>query len=417
MALAGRPSRRGGGLRWVVIGLLITAVVLLIDVSIKSRSPTPGRQLAAQAWVDRALSLVEASNTEGLQLAAFRTGSASSASPAQVQAELTTMANGTEKTYQELKALPVPTQLQTSAGLLTTCLQVRAEATASLVHAVERVLRAAGTPAPATTSVTTAPTSVPASSTSVPTGATTASTVATTSSLPVATTVPPVTTTTVPPVSPALAASATRAITAAVQRLEVADEVYKLFASGLPRSLGVQAPKSVWVNDAGLYSQLGVEVFLDQLRSRVSLAPDYEVDIVTVSTQPSPIRTRKGVRFLAPSPTLGVTIVVADVGNQNDTDLAVTASVAPAVGRASAGADVNLVPGQAETVNLGPLAPPLGTRFDLTVTVDPPVGSLVPVKTRVLTLEMPSPTSSSPSASTSTVPPAATTTTSVPATT
>ncbi len=70
MALAGRSARRGGGgSRWLFIGIALTLLVLLVDASLHSRSSGPGQQLAAGAWVDRALPIIATSNAEGKELA------------------------------------------------------------------------------------------------------------------------------------------------------------------------------------------------------------------------------------------------------------------------------------------------------------------------------------------------------------
>ncbi len=339
MALAGRSSHRGGGRRWLLVGLVITLLVLLVDASIKSRSPTPGRQLAAQAWVDAALSIVDQSNVQGADLAGFRNAPTSQLTAGKVTADLDAMTTGSRDAYARLVALREPQLLQSSVALLQTCLLLRSQASAAISAAVEASLRGRDG----------------ASST----------------------------------------ASARRFATA-VQQLQVADQAYALFARGLPSSLGVTAPTSAWVADTGLYSATELQVFLSALQSRISLTPVHMLSIVSVGTTPTPIRTtgaNQSVEVLSPSPILTVAAVIANTGNQTERNLTVTASISRSTGTSTVSRSVSLLAGATMTVILASLTPPLGPTVLLTVTVTPPTGSAAGPLMRTIQFEMPAPTS------------------------
>src|SRR5690242_4480272 len=128
MALASRSARRSGtGRRWLVIGIVITLLVLLIDASLRARSPGPGRQLAAGAWVDRVLPIVSTSTAEGNQIAAIWANGIRT-SPAALTSQLNQIAADSARNYQQLVALRPPADLAGPTGLLEACLLTRSQA-------------------------------------------------------------------------------------------------------------------------------------------------------------------------------------------------------------------------------------------------------------------------------------------------
>ena len=345
MALAGRPTRRGAGTRWIVIGVTITVLVLLIDASLHSRSTGPGQQLAAGAWVDRALPVISESNLEGVQMEQLWSNALSMKATI-VTSEVDSIASRAAAGYRTVVALRPPSQLAGAAGLLEACLLARSQAASALQGAFHQTLGVGSTPSDQVLAVQTAGTD-----------------------------------------------------------LEVSDQAYRLFASSLP-NLGVSMPPSVWLTDRASYQPSSAEVFLASLRNAGSAVPVHQVAIYAVTTTPSPVSSQGTTQVLPDAKAITVTIVVADVGNQDERNLTVTASVSPAAGTGSAKDFVDLTPGQAHTIlNLGPLNPPQGTPVTLTVTVTAPAGSPTAAVTRTITFSMPAP------------PPPSTTSTSTPPTT
>jgi hypothetical protein len=369
MALAGRSARRSGaGRRWLLIGVVITLLVLLIDAALQSRSPGPGQQLAAGAWVDRVLPIVTTSTEEGQQLEGiWAHGLQTPASS--LTSQLEQIASGAARAYQQVVALRPPVNVAGAAGLLEACLLTRSQAANMLRDALRPVLQRT---AVATTTTTTTATSA----TSLITG--TAG------------------------VDPVVAAIAT-----AGNDIQVSDRAYLLFTHSLPK-LGINMPASVWTGDPARYQPAEAQVFLTSLQNALSTTPVHQVKIYSVTTSPAPVSTQGGTQVLPDSAAMSVTVVIADVGNQAEKNLTVTASIAPGGGSSSSVRDfVDLAPGQAHTIpGMGPLTPPLGVPVTLTIAVIPPAGSATSPVTQVLTFMMPG-----TAPSTTTTVPAATTTT------
>ncbi len=324
---------------------MLTLLVLLIDASVKSRSPAPVRSLAGQAWYDRVQPLIQQSTVSGHELDALRTGS-KAITASVLQSDLQDLVTSTRTTLASYQKLRAPASLESSAGLLETALLVRSQASASLAAAVRQQLARS-----ATASLT----------------------------------------------------AATTTLTRSAEQLQVADEAYRLFAGALPSWLGVRAPASVWVASSALYDASGLQVWLTALRSRISLAPVHRVAIVAVSTDPAPIGRRGSVEVLTPSNELVVTVVVGDTGNQTESDLTVSAALSRSTGVASVRSFVSLGPGGAHAITFDPLGIPIGVDVVLTVTITPAAGSTTPAQVSRISLLMPSSTSGT-TTTTTTVP-------------
>lgn len=344
MALAGRSTRRGAGTRWLIIGVVITLLVLLIDASLHSRSTAPGQQLAAGAWVDRVLPVISESNTDGSRLKQLWSGALTMKAPA-VSAEIDQLAAGAQNSYRTVVSLRPPAQLAGAAGLLEASLLARSQAMVSLKGVFQQVLSQPGLPGDAVSSVQTAG-----------------------------------------------------------DDLQVSDQAYRLFVSSLPH-LGVNMPPSAWLSDLGPYQPSSAQVFLASLHNAGTSTPVHQLTIYALSTTPSPVGNQGGVQVLPDAKAITVTIVVADTGNRNESNLTVTATISPASGASSARDFLNLVPGQAHTIlNLGPLNPPQGTTVTLTVTVSSPAGSATPPATKTITFSMPAPPPPSTTTTSTSVP-------------
>jgi hypothetical protein len=161
------------------------------------------------------------------------------------------------------------------------------------------------------------------------------------------------------------------------KNLAAADSVYRLFVAALPSGL-VAMPDSQWVRDDGSWTQPIVATFVASLRSSTTLAPVHDVKVVLVSPDPGPVALDAGNEVLPISKILKVQIVVANVGNEPEKHLTVTASISPAVdGPGSSARDfVDLVPGQRLTLTLGDLRAVPNTVTILQVHIDPAPGQL-----------------------------------------
>jgi hypothetical protein len=356
MALASRSARRGSaGRRWLLIGVVITLFVLLIDASLQSRSPGPGQELAAGAWIDRALPVVTTSTEEGQQLAA--TWSNGLQTPAtSLSSQLDQIASGSHQAYEQIVALHPPANVAGAAGLLEACLLARSEGATALRDALRPVLLSGNTASPQSNGP-----------------------------------------------DPTLSA-----IQTAGNDLLISDQAYRLFVQSLP-NLGVTLPASTWAGNPSPYQPATAQVFLTSLRNALSTTPIHQVKIYSISTSPPPVSTQNGIEVLPVSSAMSVTVVVADTGNQPESGLTVTASISSSGSSSSVRDFVDLQPGQARTVEgMGPLNPAQGVPVELSITLTPSSGSGAATVTQTLQLIMPN----GGSATSSTVPGGSTSTTS-----
>lgn len=333
MALVGRNSRRRSVKWWLAAGVVLTLVVLLIDASVKSRSPGPVRVLAAQDWVDRALPIVAQSTAQGAEINAVR-ASGLSMTASGITAELDQAAAGARSSFQSAEALRPPPNIATADGALVVCLQTRAQAAASVAAAMAQTL-------------------------SGPTGT--------------------------------AAAAPAASIQTAGQQFQVADQAYRLFVQDMP-ALGVKLPASEWYTDPAAFAQPGLSTFLQALRATTNAVPTHDVAVESLSTEPGAVSSIGAVQVLPPSSTISVQVTVANVGNQPESNVTVTAALSPSAPGfvASVREFVSLTPGQARALTLGSLRPPTAVPVTLTVTVGPIPGAATTAdNTKSITFRMP----------------------------
>ena len=326
-------------------------LVLLIDASLHSRSVTTAEDLAAGTWMDRVLPVIATSTAEGEQLQQLWANGLHLSGPT-FASQLEQLTAGSASAYQTVIKLRPPDILAGQSGLLEACLLSRSEATAALQSAFSPVL------------------------TSSSSGSSTAA-----------------------------QQNAITAIHAAGTDLAVGDQAYQLLARTMPASVGVQMPPSKWLTSSSPYEPQTAQIFLTSLQNAVVPTPIHQLKIYSVTTSPAAVSIHGTTKILPDESTLDVTVVLADVGNQPESNLTVTASLQPPSHGSSSVRDfVNLVPGQAYTIaGMGPLNPPEGTGFTLVITVTPPAGSAAPSTSTAVGLFMPAP------------PPTTTTTTTIPA--
>jgi hypothetical protein len=354
MALAGRsPRRAGGGRKILIVAVLVTLVVLLIDASIKSRSPGPVRQLAAQAWIDRALPLIRDSTEQGAEIDALASNGLSMTA-ATITTAAARPAAAAAATYKQAVKLDPPAEVSTAAGLLDAALLVRSQAATTVAKVMKTALAGPATAAAASAS------------------------------------------------SASLAASASS--------FGFADKAYVLFTQNLP-DLGVKPPASVWASDPALFENPRLTTYLQALRNATNLTPTHQVQVVSLTTDPGAETVAGTLQVLPLQSSISVGVVVGNTGNQTETNLTVTASISPAVKAPSAREYItSLAAGTDQALNIGDLYPVPGTPVTLTVTVMGEAASGLTPATQTLTFEMPKAGQTIPTTTTTTttVPPTTT---------
>jgi hypothetical protein len=296
MAMPPRSSRsRGGSARWLVVPLVLTLVVLLVDAAMHARSKQPEARLNSQTWVDRALPDIAQSSVQGSEIAEISSSPLDSASPA-VAAELSQIALAATSTYKALSDDAAPPGVAPAAGLLQACLAARKAGAAEMASAVQDLL-AGGASAPAVSQMM-----------------------------------------------------------SAVSDFRVSDSAYELFAKDLPK-LGITMPASAWATGSSGYDATGLGAFAARLMAAAASAPQHKLSIDAISTNPPALRMEYDVQILSPGATVSVTAVVDDRGQSPESDVHVTATIAPAAGAMSqqVSASVSLAPGQADAIELAGL--------------------------------------------------------------
>ncbi len=337
MALAGRSPRRDGGRRLLAAGIIITLVVVVIDASLKSRSPTLAPRLAVAAWVDRVLPIIQASSTQGNQIRQIRTAGVGSLTAASLTKEMDQTALDAKRSYEDLAALRPPGALLGATGLLEACLVVRSRAAAEMAGALKK---------------------------GVGNG------------------------------SPTIDDPQVRALAVAGQEFQVSDRAYQLFAERLPAA-GVKAPVSTWLSDPSDYQPANVAVFLASVANAAAGVPVHQITIAAVTLNPPSLNTSGGVDVLIPTNAVNISAVVANTGTQREDNLAVVATINPSAGNAVFKQTISLPPGTAFNTALGPLNPKPGAVTTLVITVTPPPGSPTAAVSRTVTFmtTVPAPTS------------------------
>ena len=369
MALPARSGRRGGGgwFRWVAVAVVITLIVLLVDASMKSASPTIQKALSAGNWIDRVMPAITSSNQEGQVLASVWANGLHTPAPS-VASTVDSVATGAAKNYTTVVGLHPPSELAGPAGLLEAALLARSKAAADLQKAFNSTLGTA-TVGPGTRSTSTAP----------PTA-----------------------------VDPATVVSK---VSSAGAEIQVGDQAYQLFLTSVPGSVGIKFPASTWGSNPAPYAPQAATTFLSSLQNAAVTTPVYQVKILGITTNPPPVSSSGAVQVLPDASSITLNVVVANTGNQPADNLTVTATIAPAgQGTSSVRDFLNLAVGQAYTITgLGPLNPPQGTPVTLTVTVAPQAGSSGPPVSSALTFQMPAPTPATTTTVPGATPPSSTT--------
>src|ERR1700694_4993602 len=134
MALASRPTRRRGR-RWLLLGILATAVVLAVNAAMSARSPAPARELAQQSYVDQILPAIQQSTQEGRDIETVRTQAVTLGAPT-IATRLQQAATAAHQSLLQVRRLAPPSSLRTAQDLLVAALAIRADGADSFRQAM-----------------------------------------------------------------------------------------------------------------------------------------------------------------------------------------------------------------------------------------------------------------------------------------
>jgi hypothetical protein len=311
MAAVRRRRRRPP---WALFAVVATALVLLVNALVNSRSSGPSHRLAELAYLDTVRPQVEHSNDQGADVDDVR-NSATKLGRDGIDKRLARLERESTAVYDAVAAANPPRSLRASHSLLVATLFARSRG-AALMHQALRVALAAQP-----------------------------------------------------------AAAVVDQLTAVGDDLVTGDRDYKLFLETLPHSQGASQaamPASTWVRDPTAWSGPVLGAFITTLQSSTALAPVHDTAVVLVTTDPTTVaKDPDGTNVLPEARVLTLQIVVADVGNEPERHLTVTAGLAAADGSGqvqSVRDFVDLVPGQRLTVQLGGLR--LTSNLPLILTVN-----------------------------------------------
>jgi hypothetical protein len=312
MAMGSRPLRRRGRW-WLGAGLIATIVVLAVNTAMSARSPAPARELAKQSYLDQVLPAVEQSTQEGKDIDTVRT-QALTLGVTTINGRLQEVTANADQTLAQVRRLKPPTSLQTAHDLLVATLAMRADGADAFRRAMAGAISGRGS------------------------------------------------------------ASPVQEIIDVGRDFDAGDRAYALFAKAMP--LTAPMPASQWLTNPVNYSATEVASFLAGLKSAASLAPVHDLSVVLVTTDPAAVSSSPSSEVLPISKILDLQIVVANLGNQSEKKLTVTATIAPsASGPSQMVRDfADLSPGQRRTVRLGGLRAQPGTPTTLTIKIDSVTG-------------------------------------------
>jgi hypothetical protein len=328
MALGSRPTRRRGP-RWLIFAVIASVVVLAVNAAMSARSLAPARDLAQQSYLDQVLPVIQQSTQEGKDIATVRT-QALKLGAATMATRLQDVTTSAKQTLAQVQRLTPPKALQTAHDLLMATLAIRAEGADAFRVAMSVAISGQGSATPV------------------------------------------------------------QQIVDVGRDFDAGDRAYALFLKAMP-DVNVSIPPSQWASDGSSYTDAEVRVFLATLRSASSLAPVHDVSVVMVSTDPSAVGMNGTTAVWPISKILNMQIVVADVGNQPEKNLMVTATIAPSTNGSSEMVRdfVDFGPGQRRTVKLGGLRPQAGVPTTLTVKIDTAPGETnVADNSKVITFVM-----------------------------
>ena len=315
MALASRRRRRRRP-RWLLVGILLSASVLLVNAALTG-SDNPSRRLAQLAYLDKVRPEIDRSNEQGGSIGQVRTEAArlGRQGTARRMARVTREA---EQVLRSVRATKAPSSLSTSHSILVATAAIRARVASGVADG----LVAAFTDGPPEAAVD--------------------------------------------------------ALAKAGEEMLAADRTYRVFVDAFPQPEDVTAPllpASAWASDPALWSRSELAAFVASIRSSGQPAPVHDVSVLTVATNPAAVATEGSASVLPLVGSLRLEIVVANTGNSPEKGVPVVATLIGPAGEMDTARDfIDLDPGQRRAVPLGGLRPVPGGPSTLTVVIGPVEG-------------------------------------------
>ncbi|MFP5327330.1 MAG: hypothetical protein ACLGHT_07595 [Acidimicrobiia bacterium] len=292
MVVADRRPRRSRSLRLLVFAALLTLAVLIINAIARNTGGGPDPRVT---YLDVVRPMALRSTQNGADLNDLKTRAGTLESDA-LERRLEAVEKEARAIATAVRAVDAPEEVRADHGLLVTATEVRADA----IERFETVLREAVGPG-------------------------------------------------------ANAADAVEALVAVGDELLVADKAYALFVERAAKGSEPSMPPGEWVGSTEDWARPELAAFLATLRAGQALAPVADVGIITFTTDPDAVGVEADSLVIPLTrPGLGMSVVVANMGNQRLRQVTVEIAVTVADGTSDTARNfVDLDPGQRATVEVG----------------------------------------------------------------
>ncbi len=316
MARAPRRRRRRRTPRWVLVGLLLSAVVLSVSMVSSAQTDGPGRRFSQLAYLDSMRPLIERSSAQGADLAQVRSQGLRLGRDV-VRRQVARVSQDAREVLTGVEKAEPPESVTTAHSVLVATMAVRAHAATSVDAAVEQVYAGA-------------------------------------------------------PLAPVV-----DSLSRASEDLLAADRTYQVFVESLPATMRAPStvPRSRWLADGRPWDPTELGVFVAALRSSAATSAVHDVSMLVVTTKPPAVGSEGAASVLPIPRAFQLEVVVANVGNSPERNVAVVATLAGVrESRETVRATVDLEPGQRRSLTLNGLRPvPAGPGI-LAVAVGPVPG-------------------------------------------
>lgn len=315
MARAPRRRRRRTP-RWVLVGLLLSAVVLSVNMVSSAQTDGPGRRFSQLAYLDAMRPVIERSSAQGADLAAVRSQGLRLGRET-VRRQTARVSQGAREVLTEVEKAEPPESLATVHSVLVATMAVRARSATAVDAAMGQVYTTA-------------------------------------------------------PLGPVV-----ESLSRASEDLLAADHTYRVFVESLPAGMGAPptVPRSRWLGDGRPWDPTELGVFVATLRSSATASAVHDVSMLVVTTKPPAVGSEGPASVLPIPRAFQVEVVVANVGNSPERNVAVVATLAGVrESREAVRGTVDLEVGQRRSLTLGGLRPVPAGPGALTVAVGPVPG-------------------------------------------
>lgn len=290
----------------------MTVAVLLVSLISSAGSEGPPRRLAVFSYVDQVRPHIESSTAQGAVIRQVRAEGVRLGRDA-LERRLNRVAHEARAVQAAVEAAAPPRSLATAQSVLVTTMAVRARAAGATSDALARVSRGES-PGPSVD-----------------------------------------------------------ALVRAGEDMVTADRTYEVFRDSLPaEARSSHLPASRWVEDHQAWTRPELAVLVGSLRSSAAPTSLHDVALVMVSHKPPAVGLEGEASVLPVTKSLRLEVVVANTGNQPESQVPVVATLTGLEGRSDSVRDfVDLAPGQRQAVPLSGLSPAPGGPWRLDVVVGP----------------------------------------------